>query len=241
MLFNELNKISISIDRIKKYEPPEGYYLAFSGGKDSQVIYHLSQMAGVKLDAHYYVTTVDPPELMAFIKKKYSDVIFDLPEITMWDLIIKKHMPPTRVVRYCCQYLKEGYGFGRVVMTGIRYEESINRRSWDIYNVRNKSKHKRKIIFNPIIDWLEWEVWEFLEKNNIKWCSLYDELEIDRLGCIGCPMQGPVGQKLDFNRWPTYKKKYIKAFQKMVDERISAGLPTKWVSGEDVMEWWLKF
>ena len=58
-----------AIDRLQTFEPPEGYYLAFSGGKDSQTIYHLAQEAGVKFDAHYNVTGIDPPELVYFIRE----------------------------------------------------------------------------------------------------------------------------------------------------------------------------
>jgi len=57
------DKVKISIERLQHFEPPEGYYLAFSGGKDSQCIYHLAMEAGVKFEAHYHITTVNPPEL----------------------------------------------------------------------------------------------------------------------------------------------------------------------------------
>ena len=67
------DKVEIAIKRLKAFEPPEGYFLAFSGGKDSQCVYHLAKMAGVKFDAHYNITSVDPPELVQFIKKKYPD------------------------------------------------------------------------------------------------------------------------------------------------------------------------
>lgn len=89
-------KLEIAIQRLKSFEPPEGYFLAFSGGKDSQCIYHLAQMAGVKFDAHYHVTSVDPPELIYFIREHYPDVIWDVPHdedgkrISMWSLIAKK-------------------------------------------------------------------------------------------------------------------------------------------------------
>ena len=67
-------KLEVAIQRLKTFEPSEGYYLAFSGGKDSVVIKALADMAGVKYDAHYNVTSVDPPELVRFIKEKYPDV-----------------------------------------------------------------------------------------------------------------------------------------------------------------------
>lgn len=128
-------KVDVAIRRLQNFEPEEGYYLAFSGGKDSQCVYHLAKMAGVKFDAHYSVTSVDPPELVQFIKKQYPDVSRDIPRdkdghpITMWNLIPEKLMPPTRIARYCCKALKEGNGIGRVVVTGVRWSESTSRKN----------------------------------------------------------------------------------------------------------------
>lgn len=133
-VFGTVDKVQIAIDRLKHFEPPEGYYLAFSGGKDSVVIKKLCDLAGVKYDAHYRVTSVDPPELVQFIRNQYPDVSRDVPKdkdgrpITMWTLISKKLMPPTRLVRYCCAALKETGGAGRVTVTGVRWDESVNRK-----------------------------------------------------------------------------------------------------------------
>ena len=136
------NKVKKSIERLKAFEPPEGYYLAFSGGKDSVVCKTLLDEAGVKYDATYRVTTVDPPELVRFIKKVHPDVIREVPRygpdykntklagkpITMWNLIPEKLLPPTRMARYCCEKLKESGGDGRMTVTGVRWAESINRK-----------------------------------------------------------------------------------------------------------------
>ena len=35
-LEGEVDKVQIAINRLKAFEPKEGYYVAFSGGKDSQ-------------------------------------------------------------------------------------------------------------------------------------------------------------------------------------------------------------
>ena len=86
-LFGTVDRVAVAIDRLRYFEPPEGYYLAFSGGKDSQTIYHLAKEAGVKFDAHFNLTTIDPPELVHFIKDNYPDVIIDRPKKTMWELI----------------------------------------------------------------------------------------------------------------------------------------------------------
>lgn len=125
--------VEVAIERLKAFEPKEGYYLAFSGGKDSVTVKALADMAGVKYDAHYNVTSVDPPELVRFVQS-FPDVIFDFPTdkngrvITMWNLIPTKRMPPTRKVRYCCADLKESRGEGRFVVTGVRKDESVRRK-----------------------------------------------------------------------------------------------------------------
>jgi phosphoadenosine phosphosulfate reductase len=123
-------KVKTSIERLKAFCPEEGYYLAFSGGKDSVVCKALADMAGVKYDAHYRITSVDPPELVRFIKDKHPDVMRDYPRYsdgtvaTMWNLIPRKLMPPTRIIRYCCAALKESGGDGRMAVTGVRWSES---------------------------------------------------------------------------------------------------------------------
>lgn len=127
------DNVEQAIDILRTFEPEEGYYLAFSGGKDSQCVYHLAKEAGVKFDAHYAVTSVDPPELVRFIKTHYPDVEIKIPHdadgnpITMWNLIPVKRMPPTRIARYCCEALKESNGKYRVTLTGVRKAESANR------------------------------------------------------------------------------------------------------------------
>ena len=132
--FNGLDKVEKAIKRLQLYEPPEGYYLCFSGGKDSCVIKALADMAGVKYDAHYSISSVDPPELVRFIKDYHPDVIFNRPRdnngnaVSMWSLIPTKTMPPTRIVRYCCQALKEQGGAGRLKITGVRWDESVRRK-----------------------------------------------------------------------------------------------------------------
>lgn len=126
-------KVKMSIQRLKAFEPEEGYSLQFSGGKDSCVIKALADMAGVKYHPKYRLTSVDPPELVHFIKKEHPDVEIEIPrykdgkQITMWNLIVKMGLAPTRHMRYCCEQLKESSGDGKLCVTGVRWAESINR------------------------------------------------------------------------------------------------------------------
>ena len=264
-----VGKIEKTLMRIREFEPKDGYYLAFSGGKDSITCYHLLKLAGVKFDAHYNLTTVDPPELVRFIKTEYPDVEITYPEISMWRLIEKKGMPMTRLARYCCAELKEGGGKGRFVVTGVRWVESVRRKNtrseieFDSYGSQSKQAKERREIFlnsdnderrnmiencavkgkhilNPIVDWEDWEVWSFIKQNGFKYPSLYDE-GFDRLGCIGCPMQGRKGMLRDFEIWPKYKQNYIKAFDRMVQKRKEKGLEVgEWKDGQTVFDWWVQ-
>ena len=126
-------KIDHSIQLLQKAEKlamqysDKGFFLAFSGGKDSQALYHIARMADVKFEPHYSLTTLDPPELVHFIKSEYPDVIIDRPKLAFLQLCLKKRMLPTRKNRFCCAELKETQGAGRVTLTGVRREESIQR------------------------------------------------------------------------------------------------------------------
>ena len=258
-MFGLPSKYEQAIDRLRAFEPADGYYLAFSGGKDSQCIYHLAMDSGVKFEAHYHVTTVDPPELVRFIRANYPDVIFDRPKMTMWELIVKKKMPPTRAVRYCCDVLKEGGGHGRTVITGVRWEESNSRKNRGLLELNAYSKHKIKLnndndetrrmfetcqlkskhILNPIVEWTEKEVWEYLDSKNIPHCCLYDE-GFTRIGCIGCPLASQKNMMKDFERWPKYRNAYMRTFERMLEaRRLDNNLTTKWTDANDVMNWWL--
>lgn len=256
------DKVQVAIDRLKTFEPPEGYYLAFSGGKDSVVIKALADMAGVKYDAHFNHTSVEHPEVIYFTRRHHPDVLMEFPRdkngnrITMWNLIPIRRMPPTRIARYCCEVLKETGGEGRFTVTGVRWAESARRKNTrsgleiakgvkerelaDPDNPDNERlarfcPTRGKHILNPIIDWTDEDVWEFIKEYDIPYCKLYDE-GWKRLGCIGCPMSSHQTEELE--RYPKYKQAYIRAFSKMIDAFNDKSL-CRWKSGEEVYEWWV--
>ncbi len=246
-LFTGQSKEEMSIERLKVFEPPEGYYVAFSGGKDSVVILDLVKRANVKFDAHYNITGIDPPELYYFIRDNFPEVERHRPETTIWKLIEKKMMPPTRRVRYCCEYLKERGGVDRKVVTGIRWAESRRRSKRQIVEACFRNSHKFYV--NPIIDWTEEDVWEYIKKREVAYCSLYDE-GFKRLGCIGCPMTGRDVRIKEFKRWPKFENKFRTAFAAAVRARNLKAcsqewaknhpLLLSWVDGEAMFDWWMQ-
>lgn len=275
-----IEKEKIAIERLKMFEPnanQEPYYLAYSGGKDSDTIKILAQLAGVRYEAVNNHTTVDAPETVYYIRSQ-KDVRVEYPEKTMWQLIVDKMMPPTRLIRYCCAELKERGGEGRRVVTGVRWAESIkrkenadvvkflkrtkdviakaeeygidfreNRQGGVILNSDNDKARElvedcylhHKVVINPIVDWSDDDVWEFLHHYGCESNPLY-QCGYKRIGCIGCPVAANRRYK-EFNDYPKYKLNYIRAFDRMLEHRKERGLGSKvkWKSGKDVFKWWM--
>ena len=127
-------KIRHSVELVQKaesialaYDPQDGFYNTFSGGKDSQCLYHIVQMAGVKHKTHMNLTSVDPPEVIRFVKREYPDVELVKPKNSIYNIAVKKQILPTMRVRWCCAEFKENAGAGKVTLIGIRKAESARR------------------------------------------------------------------------------------------------------------------
>lgn len=130
---NLFNKEKEAIKFIKKAESlamrmsDKGFHVAFSGGKDSQVLLALMELSGCKYHAEMQVTSVDSPNLMRFVRANYPQVKLNLPKKNMRQLIIQKKLLPTRQARYCCATLKEQAGAGSCTCVGVRAAESSKR------------------------------------------------------------------------------------------------------------------
>lgn len=231
------NKIYNSIRIIRKMEKmalqysQDGFHVAFSGGKDSQVIYELCRMAHVKFKAYFYKTSVDPLELLKFIRSNYPDVIWLKPEKTMFQLILENKMLPLRNRRYCCKVIKERRELNEVVVIGIRKQESARRAKRKTFTNDCKLGCDKPLL-SPILDWTTSEVFEFLEKRHITVCSLYKI--VNRIGCIGCPMNCK-SQRNELRIFPNYRKAYINTIEKL-RQRHSRYLDFE--SAEDALNWW---
>lgn len=249
-----------------------------SGGKDSSVVKELARRSGIPFEIQHNHTTADAPETVRFVRqeaKRFEELgikytinmpVYKGQRTSMWNLIPQKLMPPTRLVRYCCEVLKEGGGKGRFIATGVRWEESTNRKNnRGIYEKASPDKERRiilnndnddkrllfencrlkaKRVVNPIVDWTDKDVWGFLTDE----CAppvnpLYAEGWC-RVGCVGCPIASKNREK-EFIRWPKYKQLYINAFDRMIQEREKRGkLSGTWrngTTGKDVFNWWMEY
>lgn len=250
----------------------------YSGGKDSDVMLELFKRSGITFEVHNSHTTADAPQTVYHIREVFQKLELesimcgidyhlqaDGTRITMWNLIPRKLMPPTRLVRYCCSELKEGGTKKRMIATGVRWAESQSRKSRQPFETVGYTKKdavrvsdekmllsdnderrllfercelKAEIIVNPIIDWTDRDIWEFIVQEHLNVNELY-QCGYERVGCIGCPMAGKHNREKEFADFPVYKNAYIKAFEQMLEMRTRRGLKTRWKSAEEVFLWWM--
>lgn len=273
-----MDKVDVAIMRLKEAAlMSETYYqkpllLCYSGGKDSDVILELAKMSGIPYEVQHSHTTADAPETVHHVKAKFKELeargghceinypTYKGERTSMWKLIPQMVLPPTRFSRFCCKILKETNGKNRMIITGVRWAESVSRRNTaGIYEVKaprkkdkiiltNDNDDKRKLFetcfkqnkraVNPIVDWANEDVWDFVEEQKLKINPLY-YCEQSRVGCIGCPMAGKQ-RFAQFAKWPKYKQNYMKAFEKMLQVRKQRGLESSWETAEEVFHWWME-
>ena len=248
----------------------------YSGGKDSDVMLELFKRSGIPFEAHNSHTTADAPQTVRHIREVFRKLelqgvkasiekpTFKGKPTSMWDLIPQKLMPPTRIVRYCCDVLKETGCTNRFIATGVRWDESSKRsKRGEIETITRSAKDrvktdlimlmsdndesrrmtehcmaKKKMVVNPVIDWTNADIWEYIGSEKIETNVLY-QCGYYRVGCIGCPMAGKKRHK-EFADFPKYKKAYIRAFDEMLEVRKERGLECKWQCGEEVFLWWME-
>ena len=260
---------------LKLYKQP--LVITYSGGKDSDVLLHLAGKSGIPYEVLHSLTTADAPETVWHVRDTFRRLELanvkctidthrtpDGGNVTMWNLIPKKMVPPTRLMRYCCAVLKEGGGKGRFIATGVRWAESVKRKnSRGLIEVSPSDKNKRLILMddndearmqfetcqlkgqrtvNPIIGWSAADVWDYVTAEHIPMNPLY-RCGFCRVGCIGCPMAGK-HRKTEFERYPKIKLAYIRAFDRMLEERRRRGKMDggmRWgETGLDVFNWWME-
>lgn len=255
-------KIEYSVNMIKSleslaiYMDEEGFHLAFSGGKDSIVLYHLAKKAKVKFKAHMLVTTIDPPEVMRCVRTYYKDVIMHRPKTNMFEQIKKQKCLPTGFYRWCCRVLKEKIGAGTVTLLGIRALESSRRSErypieksgyrneplwWDMFEEKGYLDRyhittQDKMMVSPLYYWSEADVWDYIHDNNLHYPELYDQ-GWSRVGCMFCPMSRVGEKKLELQKYPKVAEKFIDSIDFIVKEY---GYADKYTDDPvEIFHWWI--
>ena len=195
-----------SIDFLRTIEAQtSNLYLAYSGGKDSEVLLHLARKAKISFTPYYINTTIDPPHTIKHVKRDPSIVII-YPPRSFYTLIEHRSLPST-FRRFCCTHIKERYVADNII-TGIRRLESD----------RRAQKYKEPIIcfthksgkkgqnYMPILYWTNEDMIQYIHEEQIQCHPLYydDQGKFHcerRLGCLGYPL--PADRSInDFKRYP---------------------------------------
>ena len=159
--YNLPDKIDKSIEALKlASKMSEQYYnkpllIAYSGGKDSDVMLHLAKRSGIDFEVCHNHTTVDAPQTVYHVRETFSklnaegiktEVIYPLykgKRISMWDLIVEEKIPPTRIMRYCCRILKENMVENKFIATGVRKEEGTRRAKRNMFEITSNDVKQR--------------------------------------------------------------------------------------------------
>lgn len=203
-LWREKQSNSIELIRMAANSGPVCVY--HSGGKDSIVLEELTKMAGVPHRSIYHVTTLDPPELVRFVRT--CNVEMKHPGTNFIRLVEQKGLP-TRWHRWCCDVLKHGKREMGVSFIGVRADESPARKKW-----KTISSCDTGWIVCPILTWSHDDIWRFIRERSMPYCSLYDQ-GWKRIGCIGCPLTGCPNKELSL--YPRIKEAIRKAFFRWQD------------------------
>ena len=213
--------------------------IAYSGGKDSDVILQLAKEAGIRYRAIYRNTTIDPPGTIAHVKRMGAEIL--RPKETFFQLVAKNGMP-NRFMRFCCRVLKE-YPILYNSVIGVRKCESRARNARYsepvVCRVYNKRKNLRVQQILPILDWSDDEELEFINERNIRLHPLYyrEDGSVDisqRLGCMCCPLKSPKKRLEDFKKHPRMLRQYIRSAAKYLETHPNSSVH-KWANS--VYEW----
>ena len=164
----EQSLLNTSLKLIKDWEQgalfrnPRGFVVGYSGGKDSDVLVHLFRRAGVKFCVVHNHTTLDMPETVYYIRRKFKEWELQginckiyYPRMNFWSLCLKVKMLPLRTTRFCCSELKERNDIPELRFAlrsfGVRKAESAKRKllrdSIETYN-RTDFKDKQRFHFD---------------------------------------------------------------------------------------------
>jgi phosphoadenosine phosphosulfate reductase len=176
--------------------------VAFSGGKDSEVVLYLCLEINPNIPVVFNNTGVEYPDTVRFIaelEERWNlNLIVTHPEKTFWDCIEQYGFPKSSKRKghgnkaYCCYWLKEkpmllairennwlGY------FTGETAIESRLRMFAALKGTCLHLKRERVCKIKPILWWTKEEVWHFIHKEGLPINGAYAK-GAHRVGCAPC-------------------------------------------------------
>lgn len=232
----ESESISKTIDFIKS-NPGFELRPSISGGKDSDVMWHILNKVFNQLNINNYTidfmnSTNESGQTYLHIKNHFpSDKLkINNPKQGLYDWLKNKkdYYIPTAVSRICCSTYKEGEikkvldkNQNYIIFLGCRKSESSNRAQYDwdlnermneLYKKTGKNKYKLYIPSNwkrflPILNWTDEDVWFYILREGIKYNNLYN-MGFNRVGCLLCCYMSDYSELLVKEYYPFLSKRW---------------------------------
>lgn len=237
-------KINAAIKLLQAFDGLEPVEIAYSGGKDSDVILQLAKESGINYRAIYKNTTIDPPGTIKHVQEMGVEIRQPREGKRFFQLVEKRGYP-SRFVRFCCSELKEYKILDKCVM-GVRREES--RKRTEKYKEPTQcrfygSKKEHVEAIYPILEWTAKDVSEFITDRGIKCAPIYYDEQGEfhperRLGCMACPLTYKTKRIADFQMYPGLLKAYIRAGRKFLESHPDSQIAQKYHG--DVYEYFVR-
>ncbi len=160
-------------------------FILFDGRVESLIVLHLLRQVNegkIRIPVLYIDTTVDFKEIYQYIEKMRK----------LWGLkLIKEtNQEALRTIKFaedkekCCRMLKKNvleniikkYNIDRL----FAFDDEKVKTSTDLFTINN-----RNIIIYPIQHFYKEDVWNYIKKYNLSYCSLYDK-GFKNIRCIPC-------------------------------------------------------
>lgn len=146
--------------------------------------------------------------LMQKVRERYGDVVqIFAPDCASLAEFVAAYGPngfydSVEVRKQCCQVrklapLKRALNDKSAWLTGLRREQAVTRASmqrmeWDDLH------HMPK--FNPLVDWTEQDVWDYIKQFDVPYNTLHDE-GYPSIGCAPCTRAINEGEDIRAGRW----------------------------------------
>lgn len=223
-------------DCFEKYKDRvDDFVVAFSGGKDSQVI--LDLVSRVIAPEHYKVifqdTDMELPCTHDIVRYTEEDYKYKFPKFKLYHATSDKHAidlwkqygPPSRTNRWCCSVmktavfrrkLKDIYGTEKqikaAVFEGVRADESSRRSGYD--RIGENVKHQNLINCRAIFNWNNSEIYTYILSRKIVINPGY-RYGLTRIGCGVCPFASDWSEYVIRRIYPEISKKYVAVIENM--------------------------